>query len=180
MICKNLKECFIVDMREKVHDLSLCKSIGLCMKSSSFLAVVLLRISQYCWQKRFVWRLSLYLKRLNEILTGFECHLEATIGKGLFIPHTQNVVIGAGVILGENVTLYNGITLGALAIGSGEQNQRYPHVGSNVTIYTGAKVIGPISIGYGAVIGANSVVLKNVPRKAIAVGVPAKIIEKPE
>ena len=177
MICNKLKECFLIDKLETEPDVTVFKSFGMCFKSSSWLSVVLLRITQYLWKKRFVWRFAIYLKRLNEILTGFECHLEATVGKGLFLPHTQNVVVGAGVIIGDNVILYNGVTLGALKMGSGDEGkQRYPILGDNVTVYTGAKLIGPLTIGSNAIIGANSVVLKDVPSNAIAVGIPAKII----
>jgi serine O-acetyltransferase len=138
-----------------------------------------MRVSQYLWGKRVLWRLSNFLKRLNEVLTGFECHLEARIGRGLNLPHTQNLVVGAGVVLGRNTTLYNGITLGAVKRGKeGGEDGRYPVLGDNVIVYTGAKIIGPVQVGEAAIIGANSVVLKDVPPGAIAVGIPARILSQ--
>jgi len=136
-----------------------------------------MRLSQFFYQKRGLWRLSPLIKRLNEFLTGFECHLGATIGERLFVAHTQNLVIGEGVIIGNNVTIYNGVTLGASSRGIGTSvNKRYPIVGDEVIIYTGAKILGYVHIGAGATVGANAVVLKDIPAGCVAVGVPAKII----
>lgn len=171
-------ECFTCDSRNLESKPSAITSIKLSLTNSSLLAVILMRVSQYLWHRKIIWRLAPFIKRLNEILTGFECHLEAVIGKGLFLPHTQNLVIGAGVTIGNNVTIYNGVTLGALKLKSGDDNaQRYPIIHDNVVIYTGAKVIGPITIGSNSIIGANSVVLSDVPDYHVAVGIPAKIID---
>jgi serine O-acetyltransferase len=178
MICASFKDCFLVDMKVNGQSLSFLRVMSLSFTESRVLAVVLMRLSQYFFHKKIIWRFAPWLKRLNEILTGFECHLSAVIGEGLFVAHSQNLVIGEGVVLGRNVTLYNGVTLGAGARGGSPDKKRYPVIGDGVTIYTGAKVIGFLHIGNGANIGANAVVINNIPSGAIAVGVPAKVLEK--
>ena len=105
--------------------------------------------------------------------TGIEIHPGATIGEGLFIDHGHGVVIGETAILGDNVTLYQGVTLG----GTGkEQGKRHPTIGNNVLIGAGAKILGSFTIGDNCKIGAGSVVLKDVPSNSTVVGVPGRII----
>lgn len=105
--------------------------------------------------------------------TGIEIHPGATIGEGLFIDHGHGVVIGETAILGDNVTLYQGVTLG----GTGkEQGKRHPTIGDNVLIGAGAKILGSFTIGDNCKIGAGSVVLKDVPSNSTVVGVPGRII----
>jgi hypothetical protein len=108
-----LQECFLSDLKRLDPDINLRSSLKKCIFNAGVLAVVLFRITQYLYKKKFIWRLSPFISRINQILTGFECHINADIGQGLFIPHSQDIVIGAGVIIGENVTIYNGVTLGA-------------------------------------------------------------------
>ena len=177
MICRSISECFLTDTRRVSPEITVWKSWKLCFTESRVLAVVLFRIAQYLWSKKIIWRFAPIMKRLNEILTGFECHLEATIGGGLFLAHTQNIVVGQGVIIDEDVTLYNGVTLGAVAAGKGAEQRRYPHLLEGAIVYSGAKVLGPIIIGRKCVIGANAVVLQDVPDGCVAVGVPAHILE---
>lgn len=102
-------------------------------------------------------------------LTGIEIHHAARVGPGLFIDHGTGVVIGETAIIGENVTLYQGVTLGGTGF---ETGKRHPTVQDNVTIGSGAKLLGPIEIGHGAKIGANSVVVRDVPPNSTVVGVP--------
>ena len=102
-------------------------------------------------------------------LTGIEIHPAARIGVGLYIDHGSGVVVGETAEIGENVTLYQGVTLGGTGFAIGK---RHPTVEDNVTIGSGAKLLGPITIGHGAKIGANSVVVADVPPKATVVGVP--------
>lgn len=105
--------------------------------------------------------------------TGIEIHPGATIGEGLFIDHGHGVVIGETAILGDNVTLYQGVTLG----GTGkEHGKRHPTIGNNVLIGAGAKILGSFTIGDNCKIGAGSVVLKDVPSNSTVVGVPGRII----
>jgi serine O-acetyltransferase len=102
-------------------------------------------------------------------LTGIEIHPAAQVGKGLFIDHGVGVVIGETAQIGENVTLYQGVTLGGTGFATGK---RHPTVQDNVTIGSGAKLLGPITIGHGAKIGANSVVIHDVPPNSTVVGNP--------
>ena len=107
--------------------------------------------------------------------TGIEIHPGATIGKGLFIDHGHGVVIGETTIIGDNVTLYQGVTLG----GNGkEQGKRHPTIGNNVMISAGAKVLGSFTIGDNSKIGAGSVVLKEVPPNSTVVGVPGHVVKR--
>ena len=105
-------------------------------------------------------------------LTGIEIHPAATIGRGLFIDHGMGVVIGETTVIGKNVTLFQGVTLG----GTGkEKGKRHPTLGDNVVVGTGAKVLGNITIGNNSIIGANAVVLRDVPDHSTVVGVPGRI-----
>lgn len=108
-------------------------------------------------------------------VTGIEIHPGARIGKGLFIDHGDGVVIGETTIIGDNVTLYQGVTLG----GTGKDvGKRHPTIGSNVVIGAGAKVLGPFSVGDGSKIGASAVVLKEVPPNCTVVGNPGRIVRR--
>lgn len=177
MICKSLRECFTAD--QACHDdcVTVASVLLLSLSEGRILAVVLMRISQYLFHKRGIWRLARYVKRLNEFSTGFECHLNAQIDAGIFLAHSQNIVIGESVIIGKNVTLYNGVTLGAQSRVARQRSVRYPIVEDEVIIYCGAKVLGGIIIGKGAVVGANAVVLRSIPAGQTAVGVPAGLID---
>lgn len=121
---------------------------------------------------KFIARL---LSQIGRFLTGIEIHPGATIGEGLFIDHGMGVVIGETAEIGNDVTMYHGSTLGGTGKDTGK---RHPTVRDEAIIGAGAKILGPITIGRGAKIGANSVVLKAVPDYATAVGVPAKNILK--
>lgn len=126
----------------------------------------------YKFKLYFVAKLVAHISRF---LTGIEIHPAAKIGKNLFIDHGMGVVIGETAEIGDNVTIYQGVTLG----GTGKhKGKRHPTIGNNVVIGAGAKVLGPIVIAEGCKIGAGSVVLRDVNEKATAVGVPARIISK--
>lgn len=108
-------------------------------------------------------------------LTGIEIHPGAKIGKGLFIDHGMGVVIGETSILGDNVTLFQGVTLG----GTGkEKGKRHPTLGNNVVVGAGAKVLGNIAIGDDVIVGANAVVIRDVPPDSTVVGVPGRIVRQ--
>jgi serine O-acetyltransferase len=109
------------------------------------------------------------ISMLTRALTGIEIHPAAQIGRGLFIDHGAGVVIGETAAIGDDVTLYQGVTLGGTGFATGK---RHPTVQDNVTIGSGAKLLGPITIGHGAKIGANSVVITDVPPNATVVGNP--------
>lgn len=137
-------------------------------------AVIHYRIANVLYKKKFFF-LARLISQTSRFFTGIEIHPGATIGKGLFIDHGMGVVIGETAEIGDNVTLYHGVTLG----GTGkDKGKRHPTIGNNVTIGAGAKVLGPITIGDRVKIGANSVVLKNIPADSTAVGIPAKVIPK--
>jgi serine O-acetyltransferase len=130
------------------------------------------RISHWVWQRgaRLAARA---LAELTRILTGVEIHPGAVLGAGLFIDHATGVVIGETAEVGDDVTIFHGVTLG----GTGrETGKRHPTVGDRVTIGAGAKILGPIKIGDDSRIGANAVVVKEVPASAVVVGVPGQII----
>ena len=108
-------------------------------------------------------------------VTGIEIHPGARIGRGFFIDHGNGVVIGETAIIGDNVTIYQGVTLG----GTGKDvGKRHPTIGNNVTIGAGAKVLGPFTVGSGSKIGAGAVVLKAVPPKCTVVGNPGRIVRR--
>ena len=121
------------------------------------------------------------LAYLSRSLTGIEIHPCAQIGDGLFIDHGMGVVIGETAEVGENVTMYQGVTLGGTGFATGK---RHPTVQDNVTIGSGAKLLGPITVGHGAKIGANSVVITDVPPNSTVVGNPGHVVRvdgrKPE
>lgn len=136
-------------------------------------AIWLHRISHYLFTK-YGWvlvpRLICYF---NRVLTGVDIHPGAMIGEGLFIDHATGVVIGETCIIGSNVTLYQGVTLG----GTGkEKGKRHPTIGNNVVVASGAKVLGSFTVGDNSKIGAGSVVLREVPPNSTVVGIPGKIV----
>ena len=117
------------------------------------------------------------LSQLVRTITGVEIHPGAQLGRGLFIDHGMGVVIGETAVVGDNVTLFQGVTLG----GTGkERGKRHPTVGNNVVIGTGAKVLGSITIGDNATIGANAVVIRDVPADSTVVGVPGRVAKTAE
>ena len=135
-------------------------------------AVLLHRFTHKLHKKGF-FVLARFISQISRWLTGIEIHPGAKIGKGLFIDHGMGVVIGETAEVGDNVTLYQGVTLG----GTGkEKGKRHPTIGDNAVVSTGAKVLGSITIGNNVKIGAGSVVLRNVPDNCTVVGVPGKIV----
>jgi len=111
---------------------------------------------------------------VSRALTGIEIHPAADIGDGLFIDHGTGVVIGETAVIGNDVTLYQGVTLGGTGFATGK---RHPTVEDNVTIGSGAKLLGPITVGHGAKIGANSVVINDVPSNSTVVGNPGHVVK---
>ena len=120
------------------------------------------------------------ISQFSRFLTGIEIHPKAKVGKNLFIDHGMGVVIGETSEIGDNVTIYHMVTLGGISpsIDSDEQRdvKRHPTLKNNVVVGSGAQVLGPVTVGENAKIGANAVVTKNVPENAIMVGIPAKNI----
>lgn len=114
--------------------------------------------------------LARYISGIARFLTGIEIHPAAKLGKNLFIDHGYGVVIGETSVIGDNVTLYHGVTLGGVSFNGGK---RHPTLQDNVVVGAGAQILGPIIVGHGARIGANAVVVKDVPQGATMVGIPA-------
>ncbi len=139
-----------------------------------FHARVIHRISHGLWNAGFKW-LARFISHFGRWLTGIEIHPGATIGRRVFIDHGMGVVIGETAEIGDDTTLYHGVTLGGTSLAGGK---RHPTLGRGVIIGAGAKVLGPITIGDGAKIGSNAVVVKNVPEGATAVGIPARILDE--
>ncbi|OQX53478.1 MAG: serine O-acetyltransferase [Candidatus Omnitrophica bacterium 4484_213] len=137
-------------------------------------AIILHRLA-HCLYKKGIPFLPRIISQLNRHLTGIEIHPAVQSGKGFFIDHGMGVVIGETTVIGDNVTLYQGVTLG----GTGkEKGKRHPTIGNNVVISAGAKVLGNISIGDNVNIGANAVVIRSVPANCTVVGVPGRIARK--
>jgi serine O-acetyltransferase len=137
-------------------------------------AILLHRIAHFFWKIKmpFVPR---YLSEITRELTGIEIHPGADIGRDFFIDHGGGVVIGETARIGNNVTIYQGVVLGGTMT---DPVKRHPTLGNNIVVGTGAKLLGPIKIGDNVKIGANSVVVKDVPPNSVVVGVPGKIISQ--
>lgn len=138
----------------------------------SFYALIFHKIGHWFYKQHcfFIARL---ISQLARGLTGIEIHPGATIGKGLFIDHGMGVVIGETCEIGDNVTIYHGVTLG----GTGKDHgKRHPTIGNNVMISTGAKVLGPFKVGDNSRIAANAVVLQEIPEDSTVVGIPGKVV----
>ena len=136
-------------------------------------AILWHRLSHALWKLGLKWlaRFSSYMARW---WTGIEIHPGATIGRRVFIDHGMGVVVGETAEIGDDCTLYHGVTLGGT---SWQKGKRHPTLGPGVIVGAGAKVLGPILIGAGAKIGSNAVVVRDVPENATAVGIPARILD---
>ncbi|MCI9540372.1 MAG: serine O-acetyltransferase [Lachnospiraceae bacterium] len=140
----------------------------------SFKAIIRYRLAHKLYLKKHYF-LARWISQRTVRKTGIEIHPGATIGKGLFIDHGNGVIIGETAIIGDNVTLYQGVTLG----GTGkEKGKRHPTIKDNVMISAGAKVIGSFTVGENAKIGAGSVVVDEVPPNSTVVGIPGRVVKR--
>lgn len=137
-------------------------------------AIWIHRISHWLWMRNAKLA-ARWLSQLARGLTGIEIHPGATIGQRVFIDHGMGVVIGETAEVGDDVTLYHGVTLGGTSLNKGK---RHPTIGERVTIGAGAKVLGNITIGADSRIGANAVVVKSVPENVVVVGVPGQVVKR--
>ena len=146
------------------------KSVAEVFLYSSFWALIFHRVAHKLYRKRLFF-LARLISQISRFFTGIEIHPGARIGKNFFIDHGMGVVIGETCVIGDNVLIYQGVTLG----GTGKDvGKRHPTIGNNVLIGSGAKVLGPIRIGNNVKVGAGSVVLKYLPSNTTVVGVPAR------
>ena len=138
-----------------------------------FHAMVIHRLSHKLWHWELKW-LARFTSHIGRWLTGIEIHPGATIGRRVFIDHGMGVVVGETAEIGDDCTLYHGVTLGGTSWNKGK---RHPTLSHGVVVGAGAKILGPITIGSNARIGSNAVVVKDVPQDATAVGIPARILD---
>jgi serine O-acetyltransferase len=147
-------------------------TLEVVLTSPGLHALVLHRAANWLWRRRLQLP-GRMLSHINRALTGIEIHPGARIGRGVFIDHGMGVVVGETASIGDNVTMYQGVTLG----GTGKQRgKRHPTVEQDAVIGVGSSVLGAVTIGEGARVGAGSVVLKDVPPHTTAVGIPARAV----
>jgi serine O-acetyltransferase len=137
-------------------------------------AVILYRIAHFFWKLNMPF-IPRYISEIAMQLTAIDIHPGAEIGSEFFIDHGAGVVIGETTEIGNNCTLYSGVVLGGTSL---KQEKRHPTLGNNVVVGSGAKILGPVKIGDNVRIGANSVVINDVPPNSVVVGVPGNIVEK--
>ena len=137
-------------------------------------AIIWHRLNHLLWNAGLKW-LARFLSTIARLLTGIEIHPGARIGRRFFIDHGMGVVIGETAEIGDDCTLYHGVTLGGT---TWQKGKRHPTLGNNVVVGAGAKVLGPISVGDGARVGSNAVVVRDVPPEATVVGIPGHIVRQ--
>ena len=156
----------------KERDPAARSSIEVFLLYSGFHAVLYHRVAHWFFKHKMKF-IARWISQVARAVTGVEIHPGATIGRGLMIDHGMGVVIGETAVVGDNCTIYQGVTLGGTGKDTGK---RHPTIGNNVMIGSGAKVLGPFTVGDNAKIAAGAVVLDAVPEGATAVGVPARMI----
>ena len=167
--CKKIRRDFHAALS---MDPAATSRVEVALTYAGFHALLFYRFAHWLWKFRIPF-IPRALSQFARFVTGIEIHPGASIGSGLFIDHGMGVVIGETTEIGDNVTLFQGVTLG----GTGKQRgKRHPTLGSHVVVGAGAKVLGPITIGDYVKIGANSVVLQDVPDHSTVVGIPGKIV----
>jgi len=139
-------------------------------------AIIFHRIAHILWKIKLFW-LGRLISHISRFLTGIEIHPGAIIGSRFFIDHGMGVVIGETSVIGDDCTIYHGVTLGGT---SWKQGKRHPTLENKVVVGAGAKILGPITICSGAKIGSNAVVIKDIPKNVVAVGIPARIVQDTE
>ena len=137
-------------------------------------AIWVYRVSHWFWKIRLYF-LARWLSQVTRWVTGVEIHPGAEIGRRFFIDHGMGVVIGETSEVGDDVTLYHGVTLGGVSL---EKGKRHPTLGDNIVVGAGAKILGAIEIGAGSRIGANAVVVRPVPPDSVVVGIPGQVVKR--
>ncbi len=170
-LIKQIKKDFLA---VKQRDPAFKNNIELFYAYPGVWALITYRIANAIYTKGFK-RFARFIMAINQFFTNIDIHPGAKIGENVFIDHGIGVVIGETSIIGNNVTIYQGVTLGGVSLNPGK---RHPTIEDNVTIGAGAKILGNITIGKESKIGANSVVVKDVPPYSTVVGIPGKIIKR--
>lgn len=158
----------------KMRDPAARNKFEIFMLYSGLHAIIWYRISHFFYKHRFYFIARMF-SQWGRHRTGIEIHPGATIGKGLFIDHGMGVVIGETTVIGDDCTIYQGVTLGGTGKDTGK---RHPTLEDNVLVGAGAKILGPFTVGSNSRIAAGAVVLHEVPPNSTAVGVPARIVRK--
>ncbi|WP_422389906.1 serine O-acetyltransferase EpsC [Arthrobacter sp. N1] len=154
----------------RTHDPAARGDVENTVVYSGLHAIWVHRLTHRMWRTEGLRFPARVLSQLTRVLTGVEIHPAATIGRRFFIDHGMGIVIGGTAEIGDDVMLYQGVTLGGRSL---EKVKRHPTIGDRVTIGAGAKVLGPITIGAGSAVGANAVVVKDTPPDSIVTGIPA-------
>ncbi len=178
---KDTLKCCINEIKDDVNvikerDPAAKSTLEVMLTYSGLHAVLAYRLSHALY-KRNHFLSARIVSQSARLLTGIEIHPGATIGKGLFIDHGSGVVIGETAEIGDNCTLYQGVTLGGTGKDTGK---RHPTLGNNVMCGAGSKILGPFTVGDNSKVAANAVVLKEIPPDCTAVGIPAKIVKRGE
>ena len=155
-----------------VRDPAARSRIEVILCYSGYHAILFYRFANLAWRRKF-YLIGRLISNVARFITGIEIHPGAEIGQRFFIDHGMGVVVGETSKIGDDVTLYQGVTLGGTSL---EKGKRHPTIGDGVIIGSGAQVLGPLIVSDGARIGANAVVLQDVPHGATMVGIPAKIV----
>ena len=158
----------------RARDPALRSRLEVVLCYPGFHALVFHRIASAAWRMKLK-LLGRFVSHIGRMLTGIEIHPAAKIGKRLFIDHGMGVVIGETAEIGDDVTLYHGVTLGGVSI---EKGKRHPTIGNNVVIGSGAKVLGSFRVGDNSNIGSNAVVLREVPDNCTVVGNPGRVVRR--
>jgi len=170
---RSLRERFFEDLDAAIErDPAVDSRLEMALASPGLHAIWVHRFSHRLWSKPGGRLAARLVSQITRSITGVEIHPGAQIGRRFFIDHGMGVVIGETAEVGDDVMMYHGVTLGGRSM---EHVKRHPTVGNNVTIGAGARILGPVHIGDRVQIGANSVVVKDIPAGAVATGVPAKI-----
>ena len=155
------------------RDPALRSRLEVILAYPGFHAVCFYRVANWFWRRR-LFLAGRFVSHLGRMFSGIEIHPGATIGERLFIDHGMGVVIGETAEIGDDVTLYQGVTLGGTSI---EKGKRHPTLRNGVIVGSGAQILGPFEVGEGAKIGANAVVIKPVPPGVTMTGIPAKVAQ---
>lgn len=168
---RTIREYFAV---VKQNDPSVKSNLEILLTYPGFHALLFYRMAHFLYQKH-LFLLAKIVAQFARLLTGIEIHPGATIGKRLFIDHGMGIVIGETTIIGDDVIIFHGVTLG----GTGkDKGKRHPTIENGVLLSANAQILGPITIGKNAKIGASAVVLKDIPANTTAVGIPAKVVKR--